>query len=640
MSPRAKALVASVVATSVALTALAEGGYSGEARAVIALLAWTAVLSGLLYGLFPRSRPPDAALVIGLLLAGLAAFTLVSVAWASDNGAVVQQFIKVGGYLGLFALVVLASREGELRPWIGGLAAGITAVAAMAVLSRLVPALPGGDEEIIRQLPAAHGRLSYPIGYWNGLAALLAIGLTLLAWFGAFAQTRVGRACATGTIPLLALGIYLTSSRGGLAALVAGLLVLVLLGPRRPALGMTGVLAALGSGVAILIARGEPALLDPTDGDVGTGAGLGVLAATLGCMLITGAARGWFDYLPPPHIRIPQSRVAAGVSAALVLIALLAIDPIQRFDEFKEPPRAPDGNDFISAHLTSGSSSGRWQYWQEALDAYGSEPLHGLGAGGYGDYWNQHAPIDLTVTHAHSLYLEQLADLGLLGLLLVLGPLAIGGLRGVLDRRSFGDPDAIAALAALVATGAVSAAVDWTWDLPAVFGPVVVALGLLCGPAPVLAASRALGGRVKRPARLGRGWAIGVIVIGSFTLLVAADAFLADRNLERSRAAAADGDLQGAADDARAAIALEPWASEPRLQLALVQESAADFPEANETIREAIERSPDDWHLWLVRARIATLDSNLDEANEAFDRARSLNPRGPVFTDLTGPLGP
>jgi predicted membrane channel-forming protein YqfA (hemolysin III family) len=78
MSPRAKALIAGTVATSVALAALAEGGYSTQARAVIALLTWTAVLSGLLYGLFPRSRPPDAAFFVGLLLAGLGLLTLGS----------------------------------------------------------------------------------------------------------------------------------------------------------------------------------------------------------------------------------------------------------------------------------------------------------------------------------------------------------------------------------------------------------------------------------------------------------------------------------------------------------------------------------------------------------------------------------
>jgi O-Antigen ligase len=640
MSPRAKALIAGIVATSVALTALADGGYSTEARAVIAMLTWTAVLSGLLYGLFPRSRPPDAALAVGLLLAALAALTLGSSAWASDDGAVVQQFLKVGAYLGLFALVVFASREGQLRPWITGLAVGITAVAAIALVSRLIPALPGGDEEIIRQLPAAHGRLSYPIGYWNGLSALLATGLLLLGWFGAFARTRGGRSLATGTIPLLGLALYLTSSRGGLLALIGGAAVLLLLGPRRPALGLTAVVAGLGTTVAILIARGEPAVLDPTGGGVSTSGGLVVLGATLVCMALTGLARGTLDYLPPPRLRIPRPRAAAVAGAAVALIALIAVNPVQRFDDFKKPPTAASQNKFIVAHLTSGSSNGRWQFWGEAVDAFESEPLHGLGAGGYAAYWSQHAPIDLTVTRAHSLYLEQLADLGLLGLLLVLGPLAIGALRGVLDRRTFAQPNAIGALVAVMTTGGLSAAIDWTWDLPAVFAPVVISLGLLCGPAPALAAGRALGGRRPVPSRrLGRGWAIGAAVIGTVILLAAADSFLADRSLERSRSAVSDHNLQGAADDARAAIALEPWASEPRLQLALIQESAADYSAADDTIKEAIERAPDDWHLWLVRARIATLHSSLTEANQAFARARELNPRAPVFTDLTGPLG-
>ena len=45
-------------------------------------------------------------------------------------------------------------------------------------------------------------------------------------------------------------------------------------------------------------------------------------------------------------------------------------------------------------------------------------------------------------------------------------------------------------LLAVVVAGAVGAAIDWTWEIPAVFGPAVIAAGLLTASAPSKAASR------------------------------------------------------------------------------------------------------------------------------------------------------
>ena len=88
-------------------------------------------------------------------------------------------------------------------------------------------------EELGTFLPAAGGRLSYPIGYWNGLAAAMAIGLVLLVWLGGHARAAGVRAVAVAAIPLPILVIYLASSRGGVAAGVVGLAVLLALGPAR-----------------------------------------------------------------------------------------------------------------------------------------------------------------------------------------------------------------------------------------------------------------------------------------------------------------------------------------------------------------------------------------------------------------------
>src|SRR5262249_54261012 len=143
------------------------------------------------------------------------------------------EFIRASFYLGLFMLVVCASREGQMRSWLAGLAIGIALVAVVAMLSRLLPALPGGDQGLSRFLPPPRGGRSFPLGAGNGRAALTALGIVLLVWFSACARPLAWRSASTALIPLLGLNMYLTSSRGGFAALALGLIALFSLGPRR-----------------------------------------------------------------------------------------------------------------------------------------------------------------------------------------------------------------------------------------------------------------------------------------------------------------------------------------------------------------------------------------------------------------------
>src|SRR5262249_57216280 len=138
---------------------------------------------------------------------------------------------------------------------------------------------------------------------------------------------------------LLGLALSLTSSRGGFAALALGLIVLFSLGPRRTAMVGSALLGAIGAGLAIALASGQPAVLDAASGHDATTQGVLVLVATLGAIALAGAARFLLDrellaYWFPPH----RKRLAAGVGIAVVVIGVIAADPPARFDEFKSVP--------------------------------------------------------------------------------------------------------------------------------------------------------------------------------------------------------------------------------------------------------------------------------------------------------------
>src|SRR4029450_12094177 len=70
------------------------------------------------------------------------------------------------------------------------------------------------------------------------------------------------------------------------------------------------------------------------------------------------------------------------------------------------------------------SGSYRSELWQVAWDDYRDHPVLGSGPGTYEQYWNQQRPIQPKVRDAHNLSLEVLAELGPVGLLLLL--LALG----------------------------------------------------------------------------------------------------------------------------------------------------------------------------------------------------------------------
>jgi tetratricopeptide (TPR) repeat protein len=185
----------------------------------------------------------------------------------------------------------------------------------------------------------------------------------------------------------------------------------------------------------------------------------------------------------------------------------------------------------------------------------------------------------------------------------------------------------------------VSAGIDWTWELPACFGLVVLAAGLLAGPATlgletVQGAQLNMVSRSRAPSptpALRRALGIATLLVAGAAIWAGGVVFFTEGKLGDSRAAASSGELGSAANDARDAIKLEPWAAGPRLQLALVDELGGDLEAAKRDLAGAIARAPDDWQLWFVRTRLDVRSGNVRQARRALERTRRLNPRAPFL---------
>ena len=130
-----------------------------------------------------------------------------------------------------------------------------------------------------------------------------------------------------------------------------------------------------------------------------------------------------------------------------------------------------------SSRLTS-LSSNRYAYWSVALRAFRSEPIHGVGAGNWNVYWLRWRHLTESAQDAHSLPLQVLAELGVVGIVW-LATFVVGLLLAA--RRALARaPHTAGAAAALVAYFA-HAPLDWDWQMPAVTLVAIVLAGIVLG---------------------------------------------------------------------------------------------------------------------------------------------------------------
>jgi hypothetical protein len=598
---------AGLVAAGIVAAAFAQGLFEPKGYAAASIVIWAAVIAGVVGRGLPAAPIARPAAVAGICLAATAVLGALSIAWAADQGRAFEEMIRVSCYLGLFALAACTASKPGIGQWLGGLAGGIAAVGVVGVLAYLQPGLltePGND------VANAASRLSYPLGYWNAMAALFAIGAILLAHGGIRAPTRALRSASIALFPIVLLGLWLADSRGGVVAVVIGLAVLLAASPDRSRQLVSLLIGVAGAAVLIAVGAAMHSLRDGlgdsamrADGDL-----LSVIAILVA--VLAGAAAWAVD---GHRIRVDLPRPArlglAGVLAIALIGGVVAAKPIDRFRDFKEVPSGREAA--TSADLTS---NGRWQFWSAAVDAFESAPAGGIGEGGYEDYWARHADIPIFVRNAHSLPLQQAAELGTVGIALFLGFLgavvvaAWAKLRA--GRRAGGG-----VLVAVIAAAAVGASIDWTWEIPAAFAAAVVCAGLLTASAPL-----------PRLRRDGYWLGAATVAVAWVAMVGGALVVLSEIELQRSRDAAAGHEIAAGVDRAEQARTVMPWSGEPYLQLALLREQGGDYTGALRDLRQAESRDSEDWRLALIESRLQFERGNRGASLLAAKRALDLSP--------------
>jgi hypothetical protein len=616
--------------------ALKGGGYDAVVYSQVGIAAWWLVLLGALVGVLPVARiRPAAWLGLGLLFA-FAAWTALGIGWSESAERSLAEVGRVAAYLGVFSLALAVQGRDGLRRTVGAVAAAIALVGALALLSRLHPAWFPADDAA-RALQGVRERLNYPLNYWNGLGALMAIGVPLALALAARARTLSVRALAAAAIPVLSLTAFYTLSRGGIAAGAIGVIAFIALYPRR--LAMLPTLLVAGGGAAILIAGAvqREALADGLHTAAASSQGDEMLAMTLvvcaGAALVQVAIGLAARYGVGPRPDVPRPAAVAFLGAVAAVAVGLAVglsgELSERWEEFKKPGTPGPGIE----RLESTQGSFRYQVWESAVDANATDPIVGIGPGTFEYWWAREKDIDTYLRDAHSLYLETLGELGIVGLALVLG--LIGTVLAVGARRAFrGGEEGRAMLAGATAgcvAFAVAATVDWVWELAVLPVAFLLLSAAILGPRRAPPRSGEGPDATPPPAALPIGVRAAVVAVAAASLVaiaipMAKTAFV--RESQQDADAAALGPALSKAGDAES---VEPFAARPRLQQALVLELSGDLDGAAAAAREATREESDNWRNWLVLARLEAERGRAAEAVDAYRKARSLNPQSPLF---------
>lgn len=477
----------------IAYFAFRSGGFFPDAPAYGAIVLAVAVALRLLVA----PRPLEGAgWAVALGLIGLGAYTLLSLiseGWSHAPESALQEFDRSLVYLLAVALFGSYARSRLRLGWLVRiLAAAIFAICLGALITRLLPHVwPTAPN-------TANNRLSFPVGYWNVLGLMAAFGILLCVHLASEDREPLAvRVLGAGAVPILASTLYFTFSRGSIGVCAVGVLVYVLLG--RPRALLSGALAVLPmTAVALLVAYHAAALatLDPTR-PAGVRQGhhvaIVVLVVSLGALAIRALAGLVLDRRLRAFTLSPARRrpvVAGGWGALAVGAVILLVAFSGRIGHlvhgFSQPP-THEGHLDLRARLTDPSNDGRIELWKVAWHQFKAKPLLGHGAGTFRETWARYRPNSAYVLNAHSLYLQTLDELGIVGGVLLFGVVLLMLIRAGIRVRG-PDRALYAAIFAVLLAWALEAGIDWDWEMPAVSIVVFVLGGFVLARPPVVAA--------------------------------------------------------------------------------------------------------------------------------------------------------
>jgi UDP-N-acetylmuramyl pentapeptide phosphotransferase/UDP-N-acetylglucosamine-1-phosphate transferase len=603
-----------------------------------------------------------AALALGGLL-GLGVWSLASTAWAeSVENAVVSgnRWLAYGALLVLLLALLRSERRSALLRserrsalLLGAAGLGVAAV-AISVLARLLGSDPG--------TLFLGGRLNSPLGYINGEGCLFVIGFWLC-----FAAAETRRAlvagAAGGMATLMACLAMLSQSRGTALAMLTALVAVVAVVPGRTRrvyglLVVAGAVALAGPDLLHVYEHAPSGQVSVQAGHLaGRAALLAAAAAGVAWGLLT---LGWELAVSRRPLASRARATGSWLLAIPLMVALVvAASSAQRIDRnvrnqwhafthLSEPGSGGPASSGSQSRLLSGAGN-RYDYWRIAWNVWREHRVLGVGAGNYPrSYYQQRATTE-DIEQPHSIELQTLSELGVVGALLLAG--VLGGIGwGVSRMRPAAARSPLSRALMVGGVGAISAwlaqtSVDWMHLLPGLTAIAIVATAVLVRPR-----SPQTAGAVSRHARFGSALASRpALALGASAVLVTlvvAGASLSRQGLAGLYRTRAQHELEAhpaaAITDANRSLDIDSDAVETYYVKAAALARFDQATSVQAVLRQSLKQEPNNFVTWTLLGDIAVRESRIGVAKRDYETAHGLNPRNLTLRALaanpsTGP---
>jgi hypothetical protein len=582
------------------------------------------------------------------LLALLAGVTGLSIAWAVQPNDAWLETSRTLAYVAAFGagLALVRIAPGRWGALIDATIVAAGVVAAYALLTKVFPTALNPDETF--------ARLREPFGYWNAVGLMAALGGPGCLWLGTRRHGHAAvNALAYPILALLVIALLLSYSRGALLALAVGCAVWFAIVPLRLRGAAVLGVSALGALLTVAWVFGQSALTEdeaPLALRESGGHEFGLLLLTmLVLLLVAGLAVGFVTARRAPGLET-RRRAGTTILVALALIPVgvainLALSDrglggslSDGFEQLFDPNASAKASPSNDPGRLTAVGSVRARYFADSLEIFSDRSLLGAGAGGFATARPRVRPDELDVRHSHGFVFQTLADLGLVGMGVVLALLVAWGwaaLRATALLRRRGGPKPVVdaelvglrTLLAVVVVFGVHSFVDWTWFVPGTAVPALLCAGWLAGRgptrgargelllAPVAATPLRAGLRDRRRALV----ALGLLVIAAACAWATYQPVRGASAADEALAALEAGNVERARSQALRASEIDPLSIEPLFNLAVIETEARRPHAARGALERAVQLQPQNATPWL---RLAEYDAGLDDTKGALTALR------------------
>jgi hypothetical protein len=620
--PRSPALgwAAILVAVALAASPLAFGYFNFSVWGAIALgvIVLVVVLAGVARPAFTRYG-----VAAGAGLAVLLGLSAASMLWAESRDSAWTEVNRLALYGALFVVVLLAVRDrrtGRVILLILGSAALLASV--WLCVSFLFGAGQGAFLD---------RRLNSPIGYINGTACLLVMGVWPWIALADVASRRLVRAGALAGACVIAGMVVLTQSRAVVPALIVSAVVVILCAGDRTRRAVNLIFVFVAVAVALpwtlaVYSTGGAAgrSLVPSHGLL-RAAGAAILVAALGAGAVRLGLSRLAGRLEPERREVALRRLGRTLLVATVAALMIGSVVGAPFISRQYHTFTSGHVDLAAATRFTDASGYRYDLWRIAVKEFEQHPFGGLGAGNYdAEYYRlRRNPQYLTVPHSWELQVAaELGIGGIIGLLLFCGAIlsACWARRGTLASE---DRMIKLAAAGMFVAWLIDTSVDWTYDIPGLAGAAIIAAGLLVVPSATTAPAL-----TRASSRRGRA---GLVVAMALLALLAASVGrqYAAARYQQAGAAELMRSPRGAISTLGEAEKLDPDSLSTLYSIASAYARLDNYPGARNALLRAQALEPENYVPAALLGDLAIRRGDLTVAAAEYRRALRLNPTDP-----------